>query len=122
MKEALSFIDESSTLMKEALSFIDESSTLIDEFPTLVKEVLSFIDESPILIDESPTLMKEVLSFIDESPILIKEALYEQQGIRNEQQINHSLLLQSVNNRLNHPYYRAPFCLIGNGLLPVADR
>jgi CHAT domain-containing protein len=115
MKEALSFIDESSTLMKEALSFIDESSTLM-------KEALSFIDESSTLIDEFPTLVKEVLSFIDESPILIKEALYEQQGIRNEQQINHSLLLQSVNNRLNHPYYRAPFCLIGNGLLPVADR
>jgi CHAT domain-containing protein len=42
-------------------------------------------------------------------------ALGEQRGLVVQQQINNSLPSQ-VSNRLSHPYYWAPFILIGNGL------
>jgi CHAT domain-containing protein len=44
-----------------------------------------------------------------------QKALGEQRGVGVEQRINSSLPSQ-VNTRLNHPYYWAPFILIGNGL------
>ncbi len=43
------------------------------------------------------------------------QALGEQRGFEVQQRIN-TTLPTSVNQRLNHPYYWAPFILIGNGL------
>ncbi|HAA28724.1 MAG TPA: hypothetical protein DCE56_14855, partial [Cyanobacteria bacterium UBA8553] len=42
-------------------------------------------------------------------------ALGKQRGLEVQQQIN-SNLPSAVSRRLSHPYYWAPFILIGNGL------